>query len=146
MRGSLIEVYLHLVWATWDRHPCITPDIEPDVYSVILAKCTEHDCRVIAIGGIENHVHVLVRTSFRLDIAALVRDAKGSSSHLINKERKPDAFFRWQGGYGAFSVDPRSVPRVAHYVIHQKTHHADNTAQAYLEHYITNDEQSDYPA
>ncbi len=77
--------------------------------------------------------------SFRLDIAALVRDAKGSSSHLITSQIKPEAFFRWQGGYGAFSVDPRSVPRVANYVINQEAHHADNSVIAYLKHFLTID-------
>jgi putative transposase len=137
MRESLVEIYLHLVWATWDRQPCISADIESDVYSAILDKCRTYRCTVLAIGGIEDHVHLLVRTSHQMDISAMVRDAKGSSSHLVTTVLKPNDFFRWQGGYGAFSIDPRSVGRVTEYIQNQKTHHAENTTPAYLEQFLT---------
>lgn len=136
MRGSLVEIYLHLVWATWDRLPCITSDIEEVVYAAIVAKCQEHHCAVIAIGGVEDHIHILLRASPKLDIPGLARDAKGSSSHLVTTTVKPDAFFRWQGGYGAFSVDPRSIDRVVAYIKNQKQHHATGTLLAYFEQFL----------
>ncbi len=143
MRGSLIELYVHLVWGTWNRCACITPDIEETVYSAIVAKCTEHRCAVLAIGGTFDHVHVLVRAAAKLDIPAMVRDAKGMSSHLISSQIKPETFFRWQGGYGAFSVDSRSIDRVIAYIKNKKMHHADRTESAYLEYYLTAPDTTD---
>jgi REP element-mobilizing transposase RayT len=137
MRGSLVDIYLHLVWGTWNRFSCITPDIEETVHSAIAAKCAAHRCPVLAIRGTLDHVHVLVRAAPVLDVPALVRDAKGSSSHLITASVEPSAFFRWQGRYGALGIDPRGVDRVCDYIRNQKKHHAERTESAYLEYYLT---------
>lgn len=137
MRRSLIEIYVHLVWGTWDRQACITPDIEDAVHSALVAKCKECGAAVLAIGGTFDHVHILIRSNGILNIPDMVRDAKGSSSHLITATVKPDAFFRWQGGYGAFSVDVRSVKTVTAYILNQKTHHAERTESHYHEYYLT---------
>lgn len=137
MRRSLIEIYIHLVWGTWDRHACITPDIEEAVHAAIVAKCQEHQCAVLAIGGTFDHIHILTRANGKLDIPALVHDAKGSSSHLVTAVIKPNAFFRWRGGYGAFSVDVRSVENISAYIKKQKTHHAERTESQHYEYYLT---------
>ncbi len=61
MRAPYTQLYPHCVWATWDRLPLITPNIEGRLYAAIAAKCLELKCDMIAIGGIEDHVHLLVR-------------------------------------------------------------------------------------
>lgn len=127
MRAPYTQLYLHCVWATWDRLPLITPQIESQVYSAIQAKCKELKCDLIAIGGIEDHVHLLVRFPTTIAVATLVKEVKGASSHLTTHKITPNDFFKWQGSYGAFTVSKDAVKRVTEYVLNQKTHHADKT-------------------
>lgn len=126
MRAPYTQLYLHCVWATWDRLPLLTPEIEQAVYSAILAKCHQLDCEPLAIGGMPEHAHLLVRFPTTLSVAALVKEVKGSSSHLVTHEIKPGEFFKWQGSYGAFTLDKGAVASVKAYIEGQKMHHAEN--------------------
>jgi len=124
MRAPYTQLYLHCVWATWDRLPLITPAIEARLYAAIAAKCHELKCEMIAIGGAVDHIHLLVRFSTTLAVATLLKEVKGASSHLVTHEITPDEFFKWQGAYGAFTVSKDGVKAAAAYVNNQKAHHA----------------------
>ena len=126
MRAPYTQLYVHMVWATWDRLPLITPDIEERVYACIANKCRQHKCEPLAIGGIEDHVHLLTRFPTTIAIATLAKEVKGASSHLVTHEIKPDDFFKWQGAYGAFTLRKSEVSQVQRYIRNQKQHHVDN--------------------
>jgi putative transposase len=125
MRAPYTELYLHCVWATWDRLPLISSDVEPRLYSAIAAKCRELKCEPVSINGVSDHVHILVRLATTITIADLLKAVKGSSSHLMTHEIVPGEFFRWQGAYGAFTVGKRDVDRIAEYVDRRKARHAE---------------------
>jgi REP element-mobilizing transposase RayT len=90
-------------------------------------------CRVGAIGGIEDHVHVVVRYPPAVSISELVKHMKGVSSRLIQQEVRLGGFFKWQGSYGAFSVSPRDVEMIRRYVHRQEEHHRTGRLNANLE-------------
>ena len=123
MGDSLSRLFVHLVWATWDRFPLLTPAIQPHIYRCLQAECARLRVELIAIGGMDDHVHLLVRLPPALSVAALVKQLKGASSHLANHEVPKPVGFRWQAGYGAFSVSGRLVPRVREYIENQEEHH-----------------------
>ena len=52
MRAPWTQLYLHLVWATWDRQPVLLPGLRERVYECIQAECVGLRVDVIAIGGI----------------------------------------------------------------------------------------------
>jgi len=124
MRGPYTQLYLHLVWATWDRLPLITETVESRLYAAIAEKCRKLKCAPLAIGGIDDHVHLLVRLHTTVAIATLVKEVKGSSSHLVTHEITPGEFFKWQGSYGAFTLRKEDVAAVQAYIEGQKEHHA----------------------
>jgi len=124
MHAPYTQLNLHCVWATWDRLPLITPEIQRAVYTAIMAKCKELNCEVVTIGGVSDHVHLLVRVHPTVAVSDLVKWVKGSSSHLVTHEIAPGEFFKWQGSYGAFSVDIRSVDIVRSCIDNQKLHHS----------------------
>ena len=126
MRRNLTAVYIHLVWGTWDRLPLLTDELLPAVYRAIGAKATELGASMVAVGGTEDHVHLLVRLPMTLAIADLVKGVKGSSAHLVTHELAPGTSFKWQGSYGAFSVSPRQRAQVTDYIARQREHHAAN--------------------
>lgn len=127
MRGPYTELYVHLVWATWDRLPWLTPDIASRVHAAIAERCRLLRCDPIAIGGMADHVHALVRLHSSVDVAKLVQEVKGSSSHLVTHVLRPEQPFKWQGAYGAFTVAKKHVPAVTRYIEAQSVHHADST-------------------
>lgn len=124
MPKSCTLVYIHFVWATWDRLPLVTSDLEPSIYACIASKCQELKSELLGIGGTQDHVHVLVRLHSTVSVAELAKGMKGSSSHLVTHELAPNHGFKWQGAYGAFSVSRRDVPQILAYVKKQKEHHA----------------------
>ena len=126
MRAPFTQLYLHCVWATWDRLPFLTPQLEQPIYAAILAKCHELKCEPLAIGGISDHVHLLIRLHTTVAVADLLKDVKGASSHLVTHVITPGEFFKWQGAYGAFTLRKEDVPVVKDYIERQKEHHARN--------------------
>ncbi len=141
MRTPYTQLYLHLVWATWDRLPLITPDIEPRLYAAIAQKCRELKCVPLAIGGTADHLHLLVRLHTTVSVARLAKEVKGSSSHLVTHEIAPGEFFKWQGTYGAFTLRKREVPVVKRYIENQKQHHAAGGLWEELEQTMTSDKE-----
>lgn len=124
---------MHLVWSTWDRLPLITPEVERVVYRCLKAECTDLGAAAIEIGGMDDHVHLLVRVPTTVSVATLVKHLKGASSHLVTHAPAPPDFFKWQGGYGAFTISRWDVPRVQRYIQHQREHHTAGTLSATLE-------------
>ncbi len=127
MRRAHVEVFLHLVWATWDRLPLLTEEVVREVYRAISAKCAELGAPVVALGGVEDHVHLLVELPATVCIADLVGQVKGASAHLVTHRLAPGTFFKWQGAYAALSVGPQSVAQVKQYIARQREHHAEGS-------------------
>ncbi|HYH79661.1 MAG TPA: transposase [Longimicrobium sp.] len=107
-------MFLHLVWSTWRREPFITAELRERIYGA-------------------DHVHLLVRIPTTISIAELVRRLKGTSSHLVTHVLQSPEPFKWQGGYGVFSVSKRHVPVVRDYVLNQERHHRDGPLHHQLE-------------
>lgn len=123
MPTPFTQLFVHLVWATWDRLPMITTDLLPPICAAIAAKCTELRCRCIATGGVEDHIHVLVQCPPSIRVSELVGQLKGMSAHMVNATLQRSGSFRWQGSYGAFSISKRSVPRVSAYIQNRDARH-----------------------
>ncbi len=125
MRSPYTQLYVHLIWATWKRKPLITESIKPQLYAAIAAKCRQLQCEPVAIGGTDDHIHLLVRLHTTVSIAQLVKEVKGSSSHLMTHEITPLMFFKWQGGYQAFTVRKSEISNLESYIAKQDEHHKD---------------------
>jgi putative transposase len=121
MRSTFTQMYAHCVWATWDREPFITPEIQPTLYAAIVHQCKSLKCTVIAIGGIADHVHLLIGFPPTISISELIKQVKGSSSHLIT--HTTNAPFKWQGAYAAFTVSHNDLDTIANYIRNQPIHH-----------------------
>ena len=121
MREPFTQLYVHLVWATWDRLPLLSPELLDVVDRAVRHECAGLGVEVEAFGGVADHVHLLVRFPSRVSIADLVKQVKGATSHLLNHRLK--VAFKWQGGYGAFTVSTSILPRVKDYVLRPEQHH-----------------------
>ncbi len=123
MRKDKVEPYVHLVWATWDRASLIIPDMERALYRSISEIAQSLGCRVLAINGMPDHVHVLLRIPATLPVSKLVQQLKGFSSDFVNDKLQPKYKFKRMGYYGAFTVSRWDVSKIMGYINSQKEHH-----------------------
>jgi putative transposase len=130
MPQSLAQIYLHIVFSTKERRPCLHDALVRDeVHNYLGGTCNNLDCPVLRVGGVADHVHILCRLGRSISVADLVRELKRESSKWL-KTKGPDlADFHWQNGYGAFSISPGHVEAVRRYIETQEEHHRAVTFQ-----------------
>ena len=119
------QLYYHIVWATKNREPLITPELEPELHNYLRGKGMEFGGVVHAVGGVEEHVHLAVSIPPRIAVATYIGQLKGASSHWVTHVSPVRVPFEWQEGYGALSFGKRALPRVVDYVLNQHQRHAD---------------------
>src|SRR5689334_12344523 len=113
MPQSLAQVYLHIVFSTKDRYPWLkTMELRQDVHAYLSAMLNPMGCPCLISGGVEDHIHILCRLGRSISIADLVRDIKRASSRMLSDRNESLRGFRWQNGYGAFSISPSHVEAV----------------------------------
>ena len=123
MSQSYVCLHYHLVFSTKHRLPGITAEIEPRLWEYIAATVRERGGTPIQIGGIEDHVHLLVTLRQQPSLSDIVRDIKASSSGWVHDTFPNAQDFWWQGGYGAFTVSHSNIEVVKAYIENQKEHH-----------------------
>jgi putative transposase len=127
------RLHYHLVWSTFQREPMLTKAAEKQVYGTILSKAKALGILVHAIGGIEDHIHLVVSVPPRYSIAECVQHFKGASSHYVNHQPGASGSFHWQDDYGAMTIGERSLVDVTAYVLSQKEHHLNKTVRPLFE-------------
>jgi len=126
--------YYHLVWATKNREPLITAELEKELYAYIVSKADELGVIVYAINGCENHIHLVIAIPPKLSVAEVVRKLKGASSFFVNHVLQPNGeHFGWQRGYGCLSVGEKQRAIAIAYVEKQKKHHGEENTNSWLE-------------
>jgi len=124
---SRIHICFHCVWATRNREPFLQGNTERRAYRVIQAEARQFGCLVLALGGIADHVHLVVQLPPALSVATLIKQVKGASSRIINQSAELTEALYWQEGYNADSVCRSHLSPVIAYVQNQKRHHAAGT-------------------
>jgi len=121
MPSTHTSLHCHLVFSTKGWQKSINEGLSRDLYGYIGGIVRNQGGKLLAIGGIEDHIHLLVglRASHRLDY--FVRELKASSSAWVRRERDPK--FSWQKGYGAFNVSAGNLEKVKNYIRNQVEHH-----------------------
>ena len=126
------RLHYHLIWTTYQREPLIDAAREVLIHQTVYGKAKELGLLIHAVGGIEDHLHVVASIPPRLSVADCVGKLKGASSHRVNLEVR-DGAFRWQGGYGALSIGARSLAQAIAYVRNQREHHGAGRPMAIYE-------------
>jgi putative transposase len=123
MPQSLSAVYVHLVFSTKERHPFLKDEAVREYLHRYLGKISKQlGCAPLITGGVEDHVHQLVRLGRTITQAEWVKELKRVSS-LWMKNQHDIRLFQWQGGYADFSVSYSDIENVRHYIANQAEHH-----------------------
>jgi REP element-mobilizing transposase RayT len=125
MAQSHCQLWVHLIWTTKEREPWLKKEHRWNVIAHIRERGNSKKYHIDVVNGVEDHLHALVAYKGSHSVSRIVNDLKGESSNWINKNDvlKLTHLFRWQAGYGAFSVDPKAVPTVRKYILNQEKHH-----------------------
>jgi putative transposase len=126
MRRAKTELYAHLIWATPGRAALAKPALERPLYRCMEDQARQLGCTVLAINGMPDHVHMVLRYPAKVAVSDLVKHIKGVSSHFAKDELHVGLGFHWQERYGAYSLSRSHVEKVVAYVKDQKRRHADN--------------------
>ena len=111
---------VHCVFSTKHRTDSIPELIQEKLYAYMFGIAKNLEIEILALGGIANHVHVLLALPARKTLSDTVRDLKANSSRWMKRNQKN---FAWQEGFGAFSVSPSQIPAVKAYIRNQAEHH-----------------------
>ena len=120
---SFVNLKLHLVWSTKNRERLLHHSFRDELFSQIGGITKKRKHVLLAAGGIEDHIHLLVGFHQAGAVADYVRDVKSNTSIWIKETRKELSGFAWQAKYGAFSVSQSNVDEVKRYICQQEVHH-----------------------
>ncbi|HKP70962.1 MAG TPA: IS200/IS605 family transposase [Pyrinomonadaceae bacterium] len=134
MANTYSQIYIQAVFAVQSRESMILPEWKEELFKYITGVFRNQKQKLIAIGGIEDHIHILFGLKPNIAISDLLRDVKANSSSFVNEKRFTRRKFRWQEGFGAFSYSRSHLDAVAKYVLNQERHHA---KRSFRDEYIT---------
>ncbi|MFL6234360.1 MAG: IS200/IS605 family transposase [Thermoanaerobaculia bacterium] len=124
MANTFTNVLYHIVFSTKDRIPAIHGEMRERLYEYIGGIVRGERGVLLEIGGVPDHVHLMVKLKSDMAVAEMVRLMKSNSSKWLNERDGARAHFEWQTGYGAFSVSESQVRKVRSYIQTQESHHA----------------------
>lgn len=128
MADVFSQMYIHLVFSPKNRNALIKPSWEEHLYKYITGIIQGRSHKMLAIGGMPDHIHIFIGLKPVESVSDLVREIKKSSNHFINTE-KLSTNFDWQNGYGAFTHSRSQINNVCKYILNQKEHHKNKTFQ-----------------
>lgn len=127
MAGTFSQIYIQVVFTVQNRDCMIHSSWEEELYKYISGIVRNKEQKMLAINGMQDHIHFFIGMKPSCCLSDLVREVKKSSNDFI-KEKKFSKFkFNWQEGYGAFSYSHSQIDSVIKYIINQKEHHKKQT-------------------
>ena len=117
----------HCVFATKGREPFLTPQIRERLWPYLGGIARENGMKALAIGGVADHVHVLISLPPPMSMSKAIQLLKGNSSKWIHETFPALRTFAWQEGYGAFSIGISGIEETRGYIQSQEEHHRTRT-------------------
>ncbi len=134
MPNTYSKIYIHAVFAVKGRENIISKTWKEELYKYICGIVNGNKQKVYAINGMPDHIHILLSIKPDVSLSDLMKDIKANSSKWINSKGFIKGTFRWQEGFGAFSVSESQLDKVINYIDLQEEHHAKKTfTQEYID-------------
>jgi putative transposase len=121
MPHTYSNLLYHLVFSTKGRYPFITRNVKSRLYAYIGGSVRGLGGVCLEIGGVADHVHLLVKLKPTTDVAEFLQKLKPNVTHWARRTIHPK--FEWQNGYGAFTVSESQIEKAKTYLQNQEFHH-----------------------
>jgi putative transposase len=122
MGSTYLSLHYHIVFSTKERRPYIADAWRARLHEYLGGTVRGLDGVPESVGGVNDHVHLLVGLRATHALADFVRELKKAARNWVHEEVQQKAF-AWQEGYGAFTVSPTSRKSVKRYILNQESHH-----------------------
>ena len=129
MANTYSSINIHYVFSTKNREPLIAGEMKERLWAFMGGIARENQMKALRIGGMADHVHLLVSMPATLSIAKGIQLIKGGSSAWVKETFPKMGYFAWQEGYGAFSVSVSQLADTIAYIENQEEHHRIKTFQ-----------------
>src|SRR5579859_5895698 len=129
MANTFTCLQYHVVFSTKNREPWLRADIEERAWEYLGGIARTNGLKPLLVGGVEDHVHLLLGIPPTVPVSEALRQLKGGSSGWIKQNLAGCRSFGWQDGYGAFTLSKSQEQDVRHYIKNQRTHHRQKTFQ-----------------
>ena len=123
MANTYTQCYFHLVFAVKNRDALVRKEWKNEMEMYITGIIQNHQHKMLAIGSMPDHIHILIGYNVNHLIPDLVEEIKTSSNNWIKGKKLSKFKFQWQIGYGAFTHSHSQIDKVIKYVLSQETHH-----------------------
>lgn len=120
MANTFHQHLYHIVFSTSGRRRLMKQAIQAELWRVIVGIARAEGWKAITVGGMEEHVHLLISIPPAIAVAKAVQVIKANSSHWMKARVRG---FAWQQGYGSFTVSRSAITSVAKYIETQEKHH-----------------------
>src|SRR6185436_6097551 len=120
---SYVSSHFHCVFSTKDRRPLITAQLRERLWPFLGGIARENGMKALSIGGVEDHVHMLLSLPATMPVAKAMQLIKGGSSKWVHESFSDHRLFAWQSKYGAFSVSVSQLDKIIQYIQNQPEHH-----------------------
>lgn len=120
---SFSKSVYHIVFSTKNRFPSIPIDVERVMYKILFDLMRKYGAFVYRIGGMPDHIHILVDITSKYSLKDFVQKLKQESSFLISRNDKFPNWKGWQEGYAGFTYSEKEIPTITEYISNQKEHH-----------------------
>jgi putative transposase len=127
MAHTYTSLHHHVVFSTKGREPWLSSLVRQRLWPYLGGIARENKMTALGIGGVADHVHMLLTIPSSTALAKCIQLVKGGSSHWLKSEVPNVTAFAWQDGYGAFSVSASQLENVRAYIRNQEEHHRTTT-------------------
>ena len=125
---SYTHLLYHLIFRPRYSRPAITEAHEKLLYHYIWGIVKAKGGVLYRIGGMPDHLHLLVQLPPTLSLSDFMHDLKLSTHYFLREHRKEFPLFEgWGKSYGALTCSARDKERVTAYIQNQKEHHRTTT-------------------
>jgi REP element-mobilizing transposase RayT len=120
------------MWTTFERSIVLKKPVRTVLFSYLQKNSEEKGIKIIAIQGVEDHVHVVIQLHPAQNLLQVVKSLKHDSESWLNETNLLEAPFRWQADYAAYTVSPSGLKQVIDFLANQETYHKTKTLESEL--------------
>ena len=107
----------------------IPPELRDRLWPFLGGIARQNQMKAIEVGGMPDHIHIVLSLPSTLSIAKALQLIKGGSSKWVHDTFPEHRCFRWQVKYGAFGVSVSQLDKTIQYIKRQEEHHRKMTFQ-----------------
>ena len=121
---SYTHLLYHIVFRPKSSESVINTEHENDLYRYIWGVVKQKNCILYRIGGMPDHIHLLVQLRPNITLADFVRDLKVATNIFMTGHKDMFPFFNgWGREYCALTCSAKDKNSVVDYIKNQKIHH-----------------------